>query len=181
AEWSAFEIEHAHHIATKYGLIAPIAEQPEYSMLKRDRFEAEYYPLYKLYKYGTTIWSPLAGGILTGKYNDGFAPGTRYGDATSPLMKMIRSRYETPEGKAKIEKVKKLTSIAEELGCTTAQLSLAFLLKNPNVSTIITGSTKAEQVKENMVALKVYRKLTEEHIEKIEKIMDNKPDYFKLF
>ncbi|KAK9485014.1 NADP-dependent oxidoreductase domain-containing protein [Lipomyces starkeyi] len=181
SEFSAFEIEHAHHIATKYGLIAPIAEQPEYSMLKRDRFEAEYYPLYQLYKYGTTVWSPLAGGILTGKYNDGFAPGTRYGDASSPVIKTIKSRWESPEGQAKIEKVRKLTSVAEELGCTTAQLALALLLKNPAVSTIITGSTNVEQVKENMVALKVYRKLTDEHVEKIEKILDNKPDYFKLF
>ncbi|KAK9367432.1 NADP-dependent oxidoreductase domain-containing protein [Lipomyces kononenkoae] len=181
SEWSAFEIEHAHHIATKYGLIAPIAEQPQYNMFHRNRFEAEYYPLYQLYKYGTTVWSPLAGGVLTGKYNDGFAPGTRFGDASNPVVQRGRSRLESAEGKAMIEKVKKLTPIAEELGCTTAQLALAFLLKNTNVSTIITGSTRAEQVKENMGALQVYKKLTDEHIEKIEQILDNKPDYLKLY
>ncbi|KAK9311213.1 NADP-dependent oxidoreductase domain-containing protein [Lipomyces starkeyi] len=181
SEWSSIEIEHAHHIATQFGLIAPSAEQTEYNMLKRDRFEAEYYPLYQLYKYGTTIYSPLAGGILTGKYNDGFAPGTRFGDAAQPVVKHIRASWETPEGKDKIEKVKKLTQIAEELDCTTAQLALAFLLKNHNVSTIITGSTKGQQVKENMVALKIYRTLTDEHVEKIEEILDNKPVYSQIF
>ncbi|KAK9481901.1 NADP-dependent oxidoreductase domain-containing protein [Lipomyces starkeyi] len=181
SEFSAFEIEHAHHIATKYGLIAPIAEQTQYNMFKRDRFEAEYYPLYQLYKYGTTIYSPLAGGILTGKYNDGFAPGTRYGDACQPVVKHMRAEWETPEGYAKMQKVRKLTKMAEELDCTTAQLALAFLLKNPNVSTMITGSTRAQQVKENMIALKVYRKLTDEHVEKIEEILGNKPVYSQLF
>ncbi|KAK7207207.1 NADP-dependent oxidoreductase domain-containing protein [Myxozyma melibiosi] len=181
SEWSAFEIEHAHHIATKFGLIAPIAEQPQYSAFHRNRFEAEYKPLYDLYKYGTTIWSPLAGGVLTGKYNDGFAPGTRLGDQSSPVVQRIRKQWETPEGQAKIAKVRELTKIADRVGCTTAQLMLAFLLKNKNVSTILTGSSRAEQVVENLDALKVYRKLTDADVDEIEAILDNKPDYAALY
>ncbi|KAK9465851.1 NADP-dependent oxidoreductase domain-containing protein [Lipomyces arxii] len=177
SEWSAFEIEHAHHIADKYGLIAPVAEQPEYNMLKRDRFESEYYPLYKLYKYGTTIWSPLASGILTGKYNDGFGEGTRLGGKPEGYLAGVRNMLETPEGMAKIEKVRKLSSVAAKLGCTVAQLSLALVLKNPNSSTVILGASKASQLTENFGALKVYRELTDEIVAECEEILANKPNY----
>ncbi|KAK9477756.1 NADP-dependent oxidoreductase domain-containing protein [Lipomyces japonicus] len=182
SEWSAFEIEHAHHIADKYGLIAPIAEQPQYNLFKRDRFEAEYAPLYKLYKYGTTVWSPLASGILTGKYNDGFPSGTRLGDvkAGAPSHRN-RTLWETPEKQVELNKVRKLAVIAEELGATVGQLSLAFLLKNPNVTTVITGATKVSQLTENLEALKLYRKLDDKIVARIEEIFDNKPEYGSLF
>jgi aryl-alcohol dehydrogenase-like predicted oxidoreductase len=150
SEWSAFEIEHAHHIATKYNLIAPIADQPQYNMFARDRFEKEYAPLYKIYGYGTTIWSPLASGLLSGKYNDGIPQDSRLAIQNDPFMKKFREELETEEGKAKIEKIKKLAKIAEEIGGTTAALALAWCLKNPNVSTVITGASKPEQVTMNV-------------------------------
>ncbi|KAK9461315.1 NADP-dependent oxidoreductase domain-containing protein [Lipomyces oligophaga] len=181
SEWSAFEIEHAHHIATKFNLIAPIAEQPQYNALTRNRFEAEYKPLYDLYKYGTTVWSPLAGGILTGKYSQGFKEGSRYTNSPSPVVQRISKTWSSPEGLAKIAKVEKLGPIAERLDCSIAQLSLAFLLKNKNVSTIILGASKAEQVTENLKSLDVYRKLTDKDIEAIEEVLQNKPDYSALF
>lgn len=112
SEWSAFEIENAHHVATRLGLQPPVVEQPEYNAFTRTRFEAEYAPLYKLYNYGTTIWSPLAQGILTGKYNDGVPSDSRFGT----VSKNEASIFEKPEMKANIEKVRKLTTIAERLG-----------------------------------------------------------------
>jgi aryl-alcohol dehydrogenase-like predicted oxidoreductase len=137
-------------MATKHNLIAPIADQPQYNLFTRERFEKEYSPLYKEYKYGTTIWSPLASGILSGKYNDGIPSDSRLALKDDPFMKRFRDELSTPEGKAKIEKVKKLTEVAKELDTTIASLSLAWLLKNPNVSTVITGASKPEQVTMNV-------------------------------
>jgi len=119
-------------------------------MFARERFEKEYDPLYKLYKYGTTIWSPLASGLLSGKYNDGIPQDSRLAIENDPFMKRFRDELATPEGKAKIEKIKKLADIAKELGGTTAALALAWCLKNPNVSTVITGASKPEQVSMNV-------------------------------
>ena len=122
-------------------------------MFVRERFEKEYGPLYNLYKYGTTIWSPLASGILSGKYNNGIPQDSRLTLDSDPMAKRFREELATDVGKAKIEKVKKLTKIAEELGGTTAALALAWCLKNPNVSTVITGASKPEQVTMNVKVL----------------------------
>lgn len=171
SEWSAFEIEHAQHVATRLGLIGPVVEQPQYNMFIRDRFEAEYAPLYKLYNYGTTIWSPLYQGLLTGKYNDGIPADSRYGT----ISKNEASKFDSPETKAQIEKVKSLTKIAEKLGGSVASLALAWVIKNPNVSVAILGATKASQITENVKCLELYPKLDEKIMGEIEEILGNKP------
>jgi len=172
SEWSAFEIEHAQHVATRLGLQGPVVEQPQYNMFVRDRFEGEYAPLYKLYNYGTTIWSPLYQGILTGKYNDGIPADSRYGT----ISKNQASMFDSGETKAQIEKVRKLTKIAEKLGGTVTSLALAWVIKNPHVSVAILGATKASQITENVKCLGLYPKLDEKIMEEIEEILGNKPN-----
>jgi aryl-alcohol dehydrogenase-like predicted oxidoreductase len=171
SEWSAFEIEHAQHVATRLGLIGPVVEQPEYNMFVRERFEAEYAPLYKLYNYGTTTWSPLYQGILTGKYNDGIPSDSRYGT----ISKGQASMFDKPETKARIEQVRKLTKIAEKLGGSMASLALAWVIKNPNVSVAILGAAKAEQITENVKCLELYPKMTDEVMKEINEILGNAP------
>jgi aryl-alcohol dehydrogenase-like predicted oxidoreductase len=174
SEWSATQITEATMIAERYNLIAPVAEQPQYNLLHRERFEVEYAPLYKQYEYGTTIWSPLASGVLTGKYNDGVPEDSRF--ATNPgFFSNTVKELQTPEGKAKIEKVRKLTAVAERLGGTATQLSLAWAAANPNVSTVILGATKVDQIHDNCKALDLIPKLTPEVMEEIEGIFANKP------
>lgn len=141
SEWSAQEIAAADEIAKRLGLIGPCCEQPHYSMLHRERFEVEYDPLYKQIGTGTTIWSPLDSGLLTGKYNDGIPEGSRYHTNKEMMSSNIKA-LETPEGKAKIQKVRDLTKVAEELGATVTHLALAWTLVNKNVSTCILGATK---------------------------------------
>jgi aryl-alcohol dehydrogenase-like predicted oxidoreductase len=171
SEWSAADIMRAHGVAREYGLTPPQMEQPQYNMLHRDRVEKEYLPLYREIGLGTTIWSPLASGLLSGKYNDGIPKDTR---ATLKGYEWLREYVITPQN---IEKVKKLHSIAKELGCTSAQLALAWCLKNPNVSTVITGASRQEQVMENMKAAEVAQKLTSDIMEKIEAVLGNKPQF----
>ncbi|KAJ3096935.1 hypothetical protein HDU96_000593 [Phlyctochytrium bullatum] len=175
SEWSAEQIADAHRVAEKLGLIGPLMEQPQYNMFHRERFEVEYKPLYDKFGLGTTIWSPLASGVLTGKYNDQIPEGSRLSMTSNAIMMRIRAGLESEEGKAKILKVKALTPIAEKLGCTLAQLALAWCVKNPNVSTVITGATKVSQVEENVKALEVVPKLTEEVMKEIEEVLKNKP------
>ena len=174
SEWSAVQIMEATQIADKYNLIAPIAEQPQYNAFRRERFEVEYAPLFEQFKYGTTIWSPLAGGLLTGKYNDGIPEGSRLHNHKAFFDGKIK-QLESPEGKAQIEKVKKLSQVAEKLGGSASQLALAWAAKNENVSTVILGATKPEQIVDNCKALGVLAKLTPELMEEIEGILENKP------
>ena len=148
-------------------------EQPQYNLFHRDRFEREYGPLYERIGLGTTIWSPLASGLLTGKYNDGVPPGSR---TTVEGYEWLQSRVAGEAADPKIEKVKKLMPIADGLGCTMAQLALAWCLANPNVSTVITGASRPEQVRENMKSMAVFEQLTPDILERIEEIVDNKPD-----
>lgn len=169
SEWSAAEIMRADALARQYGLTPPVMEQPQYNMLHRERFEKEYAPLYKELGYGTTIWSPLASGLLSGKYNDGIPKDSR---AALKGYEWLQ-RGITPE---RIEKVRQLTAIAGDLGCTMSQLALAWCLKNPNVSTVITGASRAQQVTENMKALEVAPKLTDEVMAHIEEVLGNKPE-----
>jgi voltage-dependent potassium channel beta subunit len=170
SEWSGVDIMRAHAIAREYGLTPPQMEQPQYNMLHRDRVEKEYLPLYREIGLGTTIWSPLASGLLSGKYNNGIPSDTR---AKLKGYEWLQAYVITPQN---IEKVKKLQAIAKELGCTVAQLALAWCLKNPNVSSVITGATRPEQVVENMKAPEVVPKLSSEVMEKIEAVLGNKPD-----
>lgn len=169
SEWSAGEIIRADGIARQYGLTPPSMEQPEYNMFHRDIFESEYEPIYTQLGYGTTIWSPLASGLLTGKYSNGIPSDSR---ASLPGYEWLQEETITPE---RVEKVKELVPVASDLGCTTAQLALAWCLKNPNVSTVITGASRPEQVVENMKAADIVDKLTPEVMEHIEQILGNKP------
>jgi len=174
SEWSAQQITEATELAERYNLIAPIAEQPEYNAFARNRFEDEYKPLFDKYGYGTTIWSPLASGLLTGKYNNGIPQDSRYSTNKEFFANSIKA-LESPEGQTKLEKVRKLTTIAERFDSKPATLALAWCLKNPNVSTVILGASKPEQIHENCKALQLLPKLTDDVMEEIEKVLDNKP------
>ena len=147
-------------------------------MLHRKRVESEYAHLYDEIGLGTTIWSPLASGLLTGKYNNGIPQGSR---GTLEGYEWLRERFTNDEATEAIAKVQKLTTIAKEIGGTMAQLALAWTLKNPHVSTTITGASNVEQVKENMKALDLVEKLTSDVMEKIEEILDNQPPELSTF
>ena len=150
SEWSAIEIASAHAVAAKLGLVGPAVEQPQYNLLWRQRFEVEYAPLYRDFGMGTTIWSALAGGLLTGKYNHGIPEGSRFSmDQWAHLKNRVGSFED------QIERIAKLGPIAKELGCTVAQLSLAWTLSNPHVSTVLLGGTKVEQIQSNVDALQL--------------------------
>ena len=170
SEWSAAEIMRADGIARQYGLTPPTMEQPQYNMFVRERFEKEYAPLYRDLGYGTTIWSPLASGLLTGKYNQGIPADSR---ASLQGYEWLKNAVITP---ARVEKVRQLKPLADELDCSLAQLALAWCLRNPHVSSVITGASRAAQVRENMRALDVAAKLTPELIERIEQVLDNRPE-----
>jgi voltage-dependent potassium channel beta subunit len=153
SEWSAAEITAAWQIAERHHLHKPVMEQPQYNLLHRDRVEKEYARLYRDIGLGTTTWSPLASGLLTGKYNDGIPPDSR---GTVKGYEWLAERLTDP---AKIAVVRRLAPIAADLGCTLAQFSLAWCLANPQVSTVITGASRPAQVRENMKALEVVPRL----------------------
>jgi len=172
SEWNAQQITEAYGIARREHLIPPLMEQPEYNMFHRERVEREYEPLYIEIGMGTTIWSPLASGMLTGKYNQGIPSESRL---NVEGYDWLRKRFENEEGKRRIDIVGQLMPIAADLGCSMAQMAIAWCLKNPNVSTVITGASKREQVIENMKALEVVDKLSPDVMEKIEAVLDNRP------
>lgn len=174
SEWSAYQIRKAYDFARQEHLRPPLMEQPEYNMFKRDRVEKEYDPLYKDIGLGTTIWSPLASGLLTGKYNDGIPEGSRLDLKKYSWLK--ERLLDSDEGRAKLEKVKNLAPIAKDLGISMPQLALAWCLNNKNVSTVITGASKVEQVEHNMKTMDIIDKVDEEVIAKIEDVLDNKPE-----
>lgn len=175
SEWSAREIEEAFHVAEKLNLMGPIAEQCQHNMFHRERPEKEYDPLYRKYGLGTTTWSSLASGLLTGKYNDGIPEGSRF--ATTAMFKGTVASLQQEEGKEKIRKVRELTKLAaDELQTTPTALALAWVAKNPNTSTVILGASSAEQLKENLKAVEVLPRLTDEIMQKIEDILKNKPE-----
>lgn len=173
SEWSASQIMEAYGIARREHLIPPLMEQPEYNMFSRQRVEREYAPLYRSIGLGTTIWSPLASGLLTGKYNQGIPEGTR---VSLEGYEWLRDWFESEEAKRNIEKVEQLEPIAKELNTSLAKLALAWCLKNPNVSTVITGASKPEQVTENMKALDLYHLLDDAYMTRIDEILANKPE-----
>ncbi len=169
SEWSAQEIMEAHMVAEKYHLIGPTMEQPQYNMFHRDKFEVEYAQIYKTVGLGTTIWSPLASGVLSGKYNDQFPENTRL---TKEGMEWLKERSLSPE---RIEKTRQLTKIAKEIGTTMPKLAIAWCAKNPNVSTVILGASKIHHLEETLASLDVVPLLTDDVMEKIEEILGNKP------
>jgi voltage-dependent potassium channel beta subunit len=169
SEWSGVEIMEAHRVAAQLHLIPPSVEQPQYNLMERAKMEAEYLGIFNTVGMGTTIWSPLAAGLLTGKYNEGIPADSRF---ALEGFDWLKDRWMVDD---KLARVKKLTEFAGELGVPVAALSLAWTVKNPNVTTTILGATKKEQLTENLKALDVLPKLTPEVMQRIDDIMGTKP------
>jgi voltage-dependent potassium channel beta subunit len=169
SQWSGAEIMEAHRVAQEYKLIGPVMEQPQYNMFERYKMEMDYVPVFKNVGLGTTIWSPLAAGFLTGKYNDGIPEDSRL---AIEGFDWLKKRWVQED---KIAKVKKLAIVAKELDVTLASLAIAWTIYNPMVTTAILGATKASQLNDNLNALDTLKKLTPEVIMKIEDILQNKP------
>ena len=160
SEWTADEIAAAYEFANANHLTPPTMEQPQYNLLDRERFEVEYAPLYENYGLGTTTWSPLASGALTGKYLEGIPDDSR---AALPGYEWLRKRMvESDRGQERMDRVRKLQPIAEELGTSLSKLAIAWCLLNPNVSTVILGASKVEQLEENLQAIEVLPLLTDD-------------------
>jgi aryl-alcohol dehydrogenase-like predicted oxidoreductase len=159
----------AHRVAQEYKLIGPTMEQPQYNLFERYKVEKEFLPIYDFVGLGTTIWSPLASGLLSGKYNNGIPENSRL---ALPEMSWLKDKVFTDD---KLKKVKQLSELAKELDVSMASLSIAWCIKNPHVTTAILGATKKEQLTENLKAIDVIEKLTPEILEKIEDIMHTKP------
>jgi len=172
SEWSAKELEDAHKTCKALNCIEPVVEQPQYNMLKRERVEHEYLPIYEKYGMGLTVWSPLNAGILTGKYNSGIPKGSRL-DLFKNNGGLTGNINEAGGLNEKIlEKVRKLTKISDDLGVKTAQVALAWVLKNEHVSSAILGVSKIEQLHENIETLKVKSKLTDDVMKEINSIFE---------
>jgi len=165
SEWNAEEIRAAYEIAERHHLHKPVMEQPQYNMFYRERVEVEYRRLYEDYGMGLTIWSPLASGLLSGKYIDGVPEGSR---ASLPGYEWLRASLTDPE---KNRKVRELKTVADSLDCTLSQLAIAWCTKNPNVSTVITGASSPQQVRENMVAADVATRIDDTVMTKIDHIL----------
>ncbi len=171
SEWSAQEIMEAHMVAKENRLIGPTMEQPQYNMFHRRKVEVEYKKIYSTVGLGTTIWSPLSSGVLTNKYLDKFPDGTRL---SIEGLEWLKSRSLTPE---RLEKVRSLSKIAKDLDTSIPKLAIAWCLTNKNVSTVILGASKVEQLEETLTSFEILPKLTEEVLKKIEEVLDNKPPH----
>lgn len=169
SQWSAAEIMEAHRVAQQYKLIGPSMEQPQYNMFERYKMDMDYLPVFKNVGLGTTIWSPLAAGFLTGKYLEGIPEDSRLAITGFDWLK---NRWLQEE---KISKLRKLVVLANDLGVSMASLAIAWTIRNPHVTTAILGATKKEQLTENLKALDVLKLLTPELMDQIEKILQNKP------
>ena len=169
SEWSGVEIMEAHRVAQQYGLIAPAMEQPQYNLLERNKMENEFLMIFKTVGMGTTIWSPLASGLLSGKYNDGIPEGSRFGLHGFDWLK------EKWMQESFLNKVKGLNALAQELGISMAQLSIAWCIKNPDVTTAILGATNKEQLMQNLGSIEAAEKLNDVVMQRIEDIVHTKP------
>jgi aryl-alcohol dehydrogenase-like predicted oxidoreductase len=170
SEWSAQEITAAHLAAERYRLIAPVMEQPQYNMFHRQRFEIEYNRIYRDLGLGTTIWSPLASGLLSGKYNKGLPD-----EQTRLNMEGLEWLKDRTLSEARLKQVQQIEPIAKKLNCSLAQLAIAWCLKNQNVSTVILGASKITQLEENLKSFDVAAKMDDAVMEEIENILQNKP------
>lgn len=169
SEWSGVEIMEAHRVAQEYKLIGPTMEQPQYNLFERNKVEKEYLPVYDFVGLGTTIWSPLASGLLTGKYNNGIPENSRL---ALPEMSWLKDKVMADD---RIKSIKNLDKIAKELGVSLAELSIGWCIKNPHVTTAILGATKKQQLIDNLKSIDVMNKLTPEILVKIDDIMQTKP------
>ncbi len=172
SEWSADQLSEAAGVARALGVPGPTMDQPQYNMFVRDKVEREFSRLYETIGLGTTIWSPLASGILTGKYANGVPAGSRM---ALPEYAFLRERLESEEGRAQVTKAAALQGLASEVGTTLPKLAIAWCLKNPNVSTVILGASKVAQLDETLGAIEVTPLLSADVMERIETILDNKP------
>ena len=172
SKWSAQQIMEAYATAREYNLVPPVVEQPIYHMFDRELVEVEYARLYDAIGLGLTTFSPLASGLLTGKYNEGVPADARL---NLPGYEWLRQRMLGEGSQQRLAKIKQLGNLAAEMGTNTARLALAWCLANPNVSTVITGASRVEQVVDNMQAIDLLPLVTEEVISKIESILENKP------
>lgn len=172
SEWSAQQITEAYAVARGLGISAPVMEQPEYNLFRREKVEREFLPLYELLGLGTTIWSPLASGILTGKYNDGIPADSR---VNLPGYEWLKRSLESASGQQKLEKVRRLATLADEAGLPLNHLALLWCLNNPRVSTVILGASRLPQLVDNLAALDSKAKLTDDVLAAIEEIVANKP------
>lgn len=173
SEWRADEIAEAHGIARALGLAGPTMEQPQYNLFEREKVEREYQRLYDAFGLGTTTWSPLASGILSGKYEKGIPKGSRM---TLPGYEWLKQRLESDDGRARVTKTRELAGVARDLGASVAQLAIAWCLVNPRVSTVILGATRPEQLRENLAALELVPRLDARVLERIEAIVANRPE-----
>jgi voltage-dependent potassium channel beta subunit len=169
SEWSAQQITEAHYVAERYKLIGPVMEQPQYNMFERQKIEAEFLPLFSNFGLGTTTFSPLASGLLTGKYLKNLPEGSRM------QLKDLDWLKRSALTESKQHKVAQLQQLADELGVSLAKLSIAWCLRNPHVSSVILGASRPEQLRENLGALEVVKNITPEVQEKIETVLGNKP------
>lgn len=167
--WSGAEIMEAHRVAQQYTLIGPVMEQPQYNMFDRYRIEVDYKPVYDNVGLGTTIWSPLASGFLTGKYKDGLPENSRF---SIKGFEWLKDRWLKED---RIGKVNQLLDLAGDLGVSLASLAIAWTIKNPMVTTAILGATSEKQLLENLKAEAVMQKITPEVNDRIEEILQNKP------
>jgi len=179
SEWNPEEIADAWRVAERLNLIGPLMEQPEYNMLARQRVEADYALLYDKHGLGLTVFSPLKGGILTGKYNDGIPEDSRLSQSKDQFIQAMNKQFGNEDWQRQITIVKNLKPIADRLGCNYAQLAMAWVLANPNISSAITGASKTSQIYETVKCLEIVPKLTPEVMEEIEKILGNKPAALK--
>ena len=172
SEWSAQQITEAHAAAREWNLTPPTMEQPQYNLFERDKVERDYLPMYDRFGLGTTIWSPLASGILTGKYNDGIPEDSR---VNLPGYEWLRDELASPKGQDRLAKVAKLAKLAKDADMPIHHLSLLWCLANPNVSTVILGASRVAQLNDNLDALNRRASMTPELMEAIEDIIQNRP------
>ncbi len=178
SEWDSRQLTEAYGVAALHHLTPPTMEQPQYNLFERTRLERDYLPLFENHGLGTTIWSPLASGLLTGKYRDGIPKGSRL---DLPHLGWLKERFAGNRGRTMIDTANNLESLAGEAGLTLVQLALLWCLQNPRVSSVILGASRISQLQENLDALEQRSKLTAGVMEQIENIVDNKPELPSLF
>jgi aryl-alcohol dehydrogenase-like predicted oxidoreductase len=177
SEWTPQQIQEAVGLADRLNLIPPVVEQPEYNLFNRTKLESDFLPLFESKNgLGTTIWSPLASGLLTGKYSKDNTP-----EGSRLALEKYKGLKERSLVEDKLAKVDKLKAVADDLGATLPQLAIAWCAKNPNVSTVIMGATKEAQIEDNIKALNFLEKLTPEVMAKIDEIFGNKPEGVKTY
>jgi voltage-dependent potassium channel beta subunit len=172
SEWSAQQLTEAYAVARDLGITPPTMEQPQYNLFERKKVESDYLPLYDLTGLGTTIWSPLASGILTGKYNKGTPNDSRL---NLPGYEWLKEKWSSETGRAQLAQVGELTALATEIGISMTHLALLWCLSNRNVSTVILGASRMSQLEDNLTALDHKDKLTPDVLARIDAIVENKP------